>query len=78
MPRGLGYYYEKNPAGFIVHFMSTTSTHTEEEAKKVAEEILQDPRRKAMCDQLTEVTIGPVLYPESYTTWYNDIDVDQV
>ena len=78
MPRGLGYYYEKNPVGFVVHFMSTTSTHTEEEAKVVAEEILQDPRRKAMCDQLIEATIGPALYPESYETWYNDIDVDQV
>ena len=78
MPRAMRYYYEKNPVGFIVHFMEKTSTHTEEEAKKVAEEIFQDPQRLAICNELADVFIGPALYPESYETWYNDMDNDQM
>ena len=56
--------------------MEKTSTHTDEEAKKVAEEIFNDPKRRAICDELADVFVGPALYPESYETWYNDIDVD--
>ena len=76
MPRGMRYYYEKNPVGFIVHYMETLSTHTKEESRKAAEDIVKDPRRKAICDALADVFIGPALYPESYDSWYNDMDND--
>ena len=76
MPRGMRYYYEKNPVGFIVHNMEKMSTHTEEEARKVAEDVLKDPRRKAICDAFADVFVGPALYPESYDSWFNDMEND--
>ena len=77
MPRGMRYYYEKKPVDFIVHNMEKTSTHTGEEARKVAEDIVKDPRRMAISDALADIFIGPALYPESYDSWYNDMENDQ-
>ena len=57
--------------------MEKMSTHTPEEARKVAEEILQDPRRKKICDAFSDVFVGPALYPEKYSSWYNDMENDQ-
>ena len=73
----MSYFYEKKPVDFIVHNMEKMSTHTDEEARKVAEDILQDPRRKALCDAFSDVFMGPALYPEAYPSWFNDMENDQ-
>ena len=45
MSKGMDAFYAKKPADFIVHFMAKASTHSTEEAKQIASEILADPRR---------------------------------
>ena len=77
MPRGMRLFYEKKPVDFVVHNMEKMSTHTKEEQRQMAKEILEDPRRKVICDAMADVFVGPALYPESYESWYNDMDNDQ-
>ena len=76
-PRGMAYFAAKKPADYVVHFMEKNSTHSAEEAKQQAVEILADPRRAAMVDVVTDMMVGPAVYPECYDSWYNDMDNNQ-
>ena len=76
-PRGMTLFHDKNPEGFIVHFMEKASTHSPEEAKQIAQEVLADPRRKAGVPNLLSVFEMPAIYPDCVEAWHNDMDNNQ-
>ena len=74
MPRGMEYFYQKDPKKFVEHMMEVMSCAPKEVREKQVAEILADPKRMKMIELLTKIFIAPDLYDDVKEAWNADLD----